>query len=116
MTVEKRPILLTILDGWGHTDETSGNAIANAKTRVWDRLYADNPNTLISASGASVGLPSGQMGNSEVGHLNLGAGRVVYQELTRIQRSIESGMFYDNQTLIDAAALFGAVSRPSRNA
>ncbi len=102
MKKKKAPILLTILDGWGHTDETSGNAIANANTPVWDELYAKYPNTLISASGASVGLPGGQMGNSEVGHLNLGAGRVVYQELTRIQRAIESGMFYENQTLKDA--------------
>ena len=102
MTVKKRPILLTILDGWGYSDETSGNAIANADKPVWDRLFSGNPHTFISASGASVGLPGGQMGNSEVGHLNLGAGRVVYQEFTRIQRAIESGMFFSNQTLIDA--------------
>ncbi len=102
MTAQKRPILLTILDGWGYSEETQGNAIANARIPVWDKLFNDYPHTFISASGPSVGLPSGQMGNSEVGHLNLGAGRVVYQEFTRIQRSIESGLFFSNQTLTDA--------------
>ncbi len=102
MTAQKRPILLTILDGWGYSEETDGNAIANAKTPIVDALFNDNPHTLISASGPSVGLPAGQMGNSEVGHLNLGAGRVVYQEFTRIQHAIESGLFFANQTLTDA--------------
>ncbi|MBL1433474.1 MAG: 2,3-bisphosphoglycerate-independent phosphoglycerate mutase [Gammaproteobacteria bacterium] len=102
MTAQKRPILLTILDGWGYTEETEGNAIAAANTPVWDKLFNDNPHTLINASGPSVGLPSGQMGNSEVGHLNIGAGRVVYQELTRIERAIDSGLFFTNQTLTDA--------------
>lgn len=105
MTTQKRPILLTILDGWGFRQELDGNAIALAATPVWDRLFAENPHTLIDASGASVGLPSDQMGNSEVGHLNLGAGRVVYQEITRIQRAIDSGQFFTNQTLTDAVDL-----------
>lgn len=102
MTVQKRPILLTILDGWGYTEETQGNAITAANIPVWDKLFNDNPHTFIEASGPSVGLPAGQMGNSEVGHLNLGAGRVVYQEFTRIERSIESGQFFSNATLTDA--------------
>ncbi len=102
MTAQKRPILLTILDGWGYTEETQGNAIAAANTPVWDKLFNNNPHTFINASGPSVGLPAGQMGNSEVGHLNLGAGRVVYQEFTRIERAIDSGQFFTNQTLTDA--------------
>ncbi|PCH60031.1 MAG: phosphoglycerate mutase (2,3-diphosphoglycerate-independent) [Gammaproteobacteria bacterium] len=102
MNAQKRPILLTILDGWGYSENTEGNAIANAKKPVWDGLFANNPHTLINASGPSVGLPSGQMGNSEVGHLNLGAGRVVYQEFTRIERAIETGQFFSNKTLTDA--------------
>ncbi|MEP5763909.1 MAG: 2,3-bisphosphoglycerate-independent phosphoglycerate mutase [Halieaceae bacterium] len=97
MTEETRkPLLLVILDGWGHREERQDNAIANANTPVWDRLWAQAPHTLISGSGLDVGLPDGQMGNSEVGHMSLGAGRVVYQNMTRIDRAINEGEFADN--------------------
>jgi len=75
----KATALLLILDGWGHREETDSNAIAAANTPTWDKLWREQPTTLIDTSGKSVGLPAGQMGNSEVGHMNLGAGRVVYQ-------------------------------------
>ncbi len=96
------PIALIVLDGWGFSDMTDHNAILSARTPVWDRLWAERPHTLIRTSGAEVGLPAGQMGNSEVGHLNLGAGRVVYQEFTRVSRAIKTGSFFTNQTLTDA--------------
>src|SRR5512143_1285116 len=95
------PALLIILDGFGYREEADHNAIAAAHKPNWDRLWATCPHTLIHASEAAVGLPRGQMGNSEVGHLNIGAGRVVYQEYTRIDRSIEAGHFFDNYVLID---------------
>lgn len=91
--------LLMILDGWGHREETEANAIALANTPNWDELWANCPRTLISGSGEDVGLPDGQMGNSEVGHMNLGAGRIVYQDLTRIDKSILDGSFYQNETI-----------------
>ena len=91
----KKPMALVILDGYGHREDTASNAIANAKTPFLDSLFANKPNTLISASGMDVGLPDGQMGNSEVGHTNIGAGRVVYQDLTRITKSIADGEFAD---------------------
>ncbi|MDJ0805217.1 MAG: 2,3-bisphosphoglycerate-independent phosphoglycerate mutase [Gammaproteobacteria bacterium] len=97
-----KPAVLIILDGWGYSEDHEANAIAAANTPVWDNLWRDNPHTLIRTSGASVGLPGGQMGNSEVGHLNLGAGRVVYQEFTRVGRSIRTGSFYTNRTLTRA--------------
>jgi 2,3-bisphosphoglycerate-independent phosphoglycerate mutase len=106
MTTASGPALLLILDGWGHRDATDNNAIALANTPVWDKLISDSPNTLIHTSGMKVGLPDGQMGNSEVGHMNLGAGRVVYQSLTRINKSIADGEFFDNPVLnsaVDAA-------------
>jgi 2,3-bisphosphoglycerate-independent phosphoglycerate mutase len=87
------PVILLVLDGWGWRTEPDGNAIAMAATPVWDRLIARAPRTLLDASGLPVGLPAGQMGNSEVGHLNLGAGRVVPQDLVRISKSIDSGEF-----------------------
>ncbi|HEY4319849.1 MAG TPA: 2,3-bisphosphoglycerate-independent phosphoglycerate mutase [Gemmatimonadales bacterium] len=87
------PVLLVVLDGWGWRAEREGNAIAMARTPVWDKLVASAPRTLLDASGLAVGLPAGQMGNSEVGHLNLGAGRVVPQDLVRINQSIERGEF-----------------------
>ena len=90
---------LIILDGWGHRSAFEGNAIAQASTPVWDELIATKPNCLISASGTDVGLPLGQMGNSEVGHMNLGAGRVVYQDFTRISKSIKDGDFFNNPAL-----------------
>ena len=88
--------LLVILDGFGHRLETENNAIALASTPTWDRLLEQRPHTLISGSGLDVGLPQGQMGNSEVGHMNLGSGRVVYQDFTRINRAMETGEFADN--------------------
>jgi 2,3-bisphosphoglycerate-independent phosphoglycerate mutase len=100
-----KPMVLVILDGWGYSESTAHNAIAAAHKPVWDRLWDRYPHTLIRTSGAAVGLPAGQMGNSEVGHLNLGAGRVVYQEFTRVSRSIKTGSFFNNHTLTDAVDL-----------
>ena len=98
----KKPLALIILDGFGYNPQTYGNAVAAADTPTLDRLYAQYPHTLIGASGMDVGLPNGQMGNSEVGHTNIGAGRVVYQELTRITKSIEDGDFFENPALTAA--------------
>lgn len=98
----KNTTLLLILDGWGYREETEANAIHAADSPVWDRLWKHYPHTLIDTSGRSVGLPAGQMGNSEVGHMNLGAGRVVYQSLTRIDKDIEDGGFFDNPVLTGA--------------
>ena len=95
----KKPLALIILDGYGYNPDEYGNAIAAANTPNMDKYLKTYPNTLISASGMDVGLPEGQMGNSEVGHTNIGAGRIVYQELTRITKSIEDGNFYDNAEL-----------------
>jgi len=106
MTVSTGPTLLLILDGWGHRDAAADNAISQANTPVWDNLLATCPHTLIHTSGLKVGLPDGQMGNSEVGHMNLGAGRVVYQSLTRIDKDIADGGFFSNPVLcgaVDAA-------------
>ncbi len=102
MSPRPKPVALLILDGWGYSEETKNNAIANADTPVWDQLWANNPHTLIRTSGAAVGLPADQMGNSEVGHLNIGAGRVVYQEFTRVSRAVKTGSFFSNRTLTDA--------------
>ncbi|MBV2091386.1 MAG: 2,3-bisphosphoglycerate-independent phosphoglycerate mutase [Candidatus Thiodiazotropha sp. (ex. Lucinisca nassula)] len=102
MSDRPKPVVLTILDGWGYSEDTEVNAITEARTPVWDRLWREHPHTLITTAGAAVGLPGGQMGNSEVGHLNLGAGRVVYQEFTRVSRSIRTGSFFTNQTLTAA--------------
>jgi len=87
-------VVLVVLDGWGYRSEREGNAIELASTPIWHRLWDAYPRTLLDASGLAVGLPKGQMGNSEVGHLNLGAGRVVPQDLVRISQSIQSGEFY----------------------
>jgi 2,3-bisphosphoglycerate-independent phosphoglycerate mutase len=94
-------VLLVVLDGWGYRPEREGNAIELAATPVWHRLWDSFPRTLLDASGLSVGLPEGQMGNSEVGHLNLGAGRVVPQDLVRISQSIQSGEFYQLPPLVE---------------
>ncbi|WP_455376199.1 2,3-bisphosphoglycerate-independent phosphoglycerate mutase [Kaarinaea lacus] len=102
MSAVHKPIVLIVLDGWGYSEDPDFNAISNANTPTWSHLWNRYPHTLIKGSGAEVGLPSGQMGNSEVGHLNLGAGRVVYQEFTRVSRSIRTGSFFTNQTLTDA--------------
>jgi 2,3-bisphosphoglycerate-independent phosphoglycerate mutase len=96
------PVLLLILDGFGYNEGTADNAVALAKKPNWDALWRDHPHTLINASERSVGLPEGQMGNSEVGHLNIGAGRVVYQEFERINHAIKTGEFFANQTLTEA--------------
>jgi 2,3-bisphosphoglycerate-independent phosphoglycerate mutase len=90
----RAPVVLVVLDGWGHRVERDGNAIELARTPVWHKLWESYPRTLLDASGLAVGLPEGQMGNSEVGHLNLGAGRVVPQDLVRISQSIVTGEFY----------------------
>ncbi|HEX6644886.1 MAG TPA: 2,3-bisphosphoglycerate-independent phosphoglycerate mutase, partial [Gemmatimonadales bacterium] len=90
----RAPVVLVVLDGWGYRAEREGNAIALARAPVWERLWRSAPRTLLDASGLAVGLPAGQMGNSEVGHLNLGAGRVVPQDLVRISQSIERGEFF----------------------
>lgn len=94
------PVVLIILDGWGYSEETEGNAIAAAKTPVIDSLWAAYPHTLLHTSGKAVGLPEGQMGNSEVGHLNIGAGRVVPQELVRISDAVEDGTILSNPALV----------------
>ena len=102
-TIERpRPVILIILDGWGYSEETAANAVQAAHLPVWNALWHKYPHTLLRASGAEVGLPGGQMGNSEVGHLNLGAGRVVYQEFTRVSRALKTGSFYTNATLTEA--------------
>ncbi len=98
----KKPTVLLILDGYGLNDKVEGNAVANAKTPVMDKLMKEYPFVKGYASGLAVGLPDGQMGNSEVGHLNMGAGRIVYQELTKITKSIEDGDFFENEALVDA--------------
>ena len=102
MTDTRKPTALIILDGWGHRDPAADNAISNARTPFWDKLWQNQPKTLINTSGMFVGLPQGQMGNSEVGHMNLGAGRVVYQSLTRIDKDLEDGLFQKNEALCNA--------------
>ncbi len=99
-----RPVVLLILDGWGHREDPEDNALAQADLPHWRRLLATCPHTLIHTEGRHVGLPDGQMGNSEVGHMNLGAGRIVYQDLTRIDAAIEDGSFFDNAELRAACA------------
>jgi 2,3-bisphosphoglycerate-independent phosphoglycerate mutase len=106
----KKPTVLIILDGWGHREEPRDNAIANGHTPVWDRLWAEAPHTLISGSGLDVGLPAGQMGNSEVGHMSLGSGRVIFQNITRIDQAIADGSFDNNPAYtgaIDSAVQAG---------
>ena len=100
--MNKAPNTLIIMDGFGLTDPGPGNAVSLARTPQLDRLFAEYAHTTLSASGLDVGLPAGQMGNSEVGHTNIGAGRVVYQELTRITKSIADGEFFENPALTGA--------------
>ena len=110
MTAAPRPVVLCILDGWGHREAVENNAIAQARTPVWDRLVATCPHSLLEASNADVGLPDGQMGNSEVGHMNIGAGRVVMQNLPRIDQAVADGSLAANPTLeafIDALSESG---------
>ncbi len=98
----KKPVVLMVLDGYGLNDKTEGNAIAMADTPVMDKLMAEYPFVKGNASGMAVGLPEGQMGNSEVGHMNIGAGRIIYQDLTRITKDIEDGTFFENKVLLQA--------------
>lgn len=98
----KKPVMLMIMDGFGLAPKSEGNAVALAKKPNYDRLLKEYPNTELQASGMAVGLPEGQMGNSEVGHLNIGAGRIVYQELTRITKSIQDGEIFENEALLKA--------------
>ena len=100
--MSKKPVVLMVLDGYGLSSQTEGNAIAMAKTPVMDGLMKECPFVEGQASGLAVGLPDGQMGNSEVGHMNIGAGRIVYQDLTRITKSIQDGDFFENKALLDA--------------
>lgn len=100
--MSKKPTVLMILDGYGLNKKKEGNAVAQAKTPIMDKLMAECPFVEGNASGMAVGLPEGQMGNSEVGHLNMGAGRIVYQELTRITKEIEDGVFFENEALLEA--------------
>ncbi len=97
-----KPLVLTILDGWGFSPQVEGNAIALARKPVYDHLIETYPNTLVHTSGPYVGLPEGQMGNSEVGHMNMGAGRVIYMDVTRIDLLIASGEFFENPALLNA--------------
>jgi 2,3-bisphosphoglycerate-independent phosphoglycerate mutase len=99
-----KPVILIVLDGWGISLSKEGNAVAQARTPIYDSLLQNHPHTRLYASGEHVGLPEGQMGNSEVGHLNLGAGRIVYQDITRITKSIRDGNFFTNSTLMTAMA------------
>ena len=98
----KKPITLIIMDGFGESKNTNGNAIAASKTPNLDKIMNEYPHTLIQASGLDVGLPDGQMGNSEVGHTNIGAGRIVYQDLTRVSKAIVDGDFFTNEVLLKA--------------
>ena len=102
--MSKKPTVLMILDGYGLNENTTGNAVAEGKTPVMDKLMAEYPFVKGNASGMAVGLPDGQMGNSEVGHLNMGAGRIVYQDLTKITKSIQDGDFFENKALLAACA------------
>ena len=95
----KKPVALIIMDGFGESNSTVGNAVKAANTPNLDRIEKTYPTTLIKASGLDVGLPDGQMGNSEVGHTNIGAGRIVYQDLTRITKAIQDGDFFTNEVL-----------------
>lgn len=100
--MSKKPVVLMVLDGYGLNDRTEGNAIALANTPVMDKLMKECPFVKGQASGLAVGLPDGQMGNSEVGHMNIGAGRIIYQDLTRITKAIEDGDFFENKALLAA--------------
>lgn len=106
-----KPVVLLILDGWGHREDPSDNALAQAELPNWRRLLATCPHTLIHTEGRHVGLPDGQMGNSEVGHMNLGAGRIVYQDLTRIDAAIGDDSFFANPELLAACAAAKAQDR-----
>ena len=109
-TQSQRPVMLVILDGWGWREERADNAVRLARTPNFDRLWAESPHAFLRTSGLDVGLPDGQMGNSEVGHLNIGAGRVVMQDLPRIDRAIANGSLAANPRL---RAFIAALQRSS---
>ena len=96
------PAVLVILDGFGYREASENNAIFHAATPTFDRLWREGESTLVSGSGLDVGLPQGQMGNSEVGHMSLGSGRIIYQRITRIDKAIDDGDFYENKAYCDA--------------
>jgi 2,3-bisphosphoglycerate-independent phosphoglycerate mutase len=100
--LRRKPLLLMILDGWGYREESADNAIRLGNTPCWDDMWQNDPHILIETSGEAVGLPGGQMGNSEVGHMNIGAGRIVYQDFTRIAQAIRDGSFHENPALCGA--------------
>ena len=102
MSASRKPLVLLILDGFGYREEIEDNAIAAANKPVWDALWRDCPRNTISGSGLDVGLPDGQFGNSEVGHMTLGAGRIVYQQLTRIDKDIADGTLFQNPAYAEA--------------
>ena len=104
-----RPIVLTILDGWGYSKDTNGNAIANAGTPILDDIFQNYPSMLLQASGPAIGMTYGESGNSEVGHLTLGAGRIIFQYLTRINKAIDTAEFF--KTLFSKKQL--AIFRPT---
>ena len=95
-------VCLVVLDGWGLAPDGPGNAVSLAETPVFDRIWAEHPHTTLTACGEAVGLPAGQMGNSEVGHLNLGAGAIVPQDLARIDRAVEDGSLAENEVVLEA--------------
>src|SRR3954470_15562299 len=102
MMKRPKPVLLCILDGFALRENKEGNAVAQAHKPNFDRYWNEFPHAMLEASGNAVGLPEGQMGNSEVGHLNIGAGRIVYQDLTRVTKAIEEGSFFENETFLSA--------------
>src|SRR3972149_10448875 len=101
-TTKTRFVILAVLDGWGIAIKSPGNAITSANLINYNKFWASYPHTQLSASGEAVGLPKGEVGNTEVGHLNIGAGRIVYQDLVRINMSVADGSFFDNKTLLGA--------------
>jgi len=111
MATLKHPVLLVVMDGWGHSENPEFNAIDHARKPHWDRLWQECPHALIRCSGFSVGLPDEQMGNSEVGHMHLGAGRLIYQDFTRITQAIRTGEFFANPELTDACRALAASGR-----
>jgi len=111
MQLANKPYILVVLDGFGFSENTDFNAIHAAKTPAWDRMWAEYPHTLINASGTNVGLPGKQMGNSEVGHMNIGSGRIIRQDFSRITAAIEDGSFFSNEVLVNTCA---AVAKKNR--
>src|SRR5215469_730688 len=101
---EHRPVMLVVLDGWGRREERADNAILQAKTPTFDRLWTAGPRALLSASGPDVGLPPGQMGNSEVGHLNIGAGRIALMDISKIDNEVHDHTLWSNAVLAEVVA------------